>query len=209
MCPGVGPSRRADVVRAGFEGDEQSARRSLVAADPRARSLALSALVRMGRATEADVAVALGDADPVVRRRGLQLLPRAAIAPGRVPDLLAHLPDADDRVTEMAGFAAGELVEVGPDVVAALAAVATTHDDALCRESAVAALGAIGDPAGLPAVLAATSDRANVRRRAALALAAFEGDEVEEALARLATDRDLQVRQAAEDLLAISEGTEL
>jgi HEAT repeat protein len=58
-------------------------------------------------------------------------------------------------------------------------------------------------------VLEATTDRANVRRRATLALAAFDGDEVEAALARLATDRDLQVRQAAEDLLAVTEGTEL
>ena len=209
MCPGVEPSRRVDVVRAGFEGDEESARSSLFAADPRERALALSALVRMGRATGADVAAGLADADPVVRRRSLQLLPRAGLAPDDQPDLLAHLPDPDDRVTEMAAFAAGELVDVEPEVVAAVAALATTHHDALCRESAVAALGAIGDPAGLPAVLDATSDRANVRRRAALALAAFEGDEVEAALGRLVTDRDLQVRQAAEDLLAVTDGTEL
>jgi uncharacterized membrane protein len=36
-----------------------------------------------------------------------------------------------------------------------------------------------------------------------LALAAFDGPEVTEALERLAQDRDLQVRQAAEDQLAI------
>ena len=64
----------------------------------------------------------------------------------------------------------------------------------------MAALGAIGDESGLPAILAATRDRATVRRRAVLALAAFTGPEVEEALERAATDRDLQVRQAAEDL---------
>jgi HEAT repeat protein len=50
------------------------------------------------------------------------------------------------------------------------------------------------------AVLAATRDKATVRRRAVLALAAFDGPEVDEALARAATDRDWQVRQAAEDL---------
>jgi HEAT repeat protein len=196
-------------VRAGFAGDEPAARSSLVAEDPRERTLALSALVRMGRATAADLAAALGDHDPTVRRRALQLLPRAALDRDDRPDLLPHLPDPDDRVTEMAAFAAGELVDVGDDVVAALAAVATGHEDALCRESAVAALGAVGDPAGRAAVLEATTDRANVRRRATLALAAFEGEEVEAALARLATDRDLQVRQAAEDLLAVTEGTEL
>jgi HEAT repeat protein len=85
-------------------------------------------------------------------------------------------------------------------VVAVLAALATGHDDALVREAAVAALGAIGDDAGLPAILAATADKATVRRRAVLALAPFEGDEVDAALARAREDRDWQVRQAGEDL---------
>jgi HEAT repeat protein len=79
--------------------------------------------------------------------------------------------------------------------------VATGHDDLLCRESAVASLGSIGDPRGLPAVLAATRDKPAVRRRAVLALAPFEGTEVEAALERARNDRDRQVRQAAEDLL--------
>ncbi|MDA8283480.1 MAG: HEAT repeat domain-containing protein, partial [Actinomycetota bacterium] len=65
-----------------------------------------------------------------------------------------------------------------------------------------AALGSIGDPAGLPAVLAATADKPAVRRRAVLALAPFEGPDVEAALRRAQEDRDWQVRQAAEDLLA-------
>jgi HEAT repeat protein len=64
----------------------------------------------------------------------------------------------------------------------------------------VAALGAIGDPAGLPAVLAATRDRPAVRRRAVLALAPFDGPDVDAALERALTDRDWQVRQAAEDV---------
>ena len=49
-------------------------------------------------------------------------------------------------------------------------------------------------------MLAATRDRAAVRRRAVIALAAFEGPEVDAALDRALTDRDWQVRQAAEDL---------
>jgi len=65
----------------------------------------------------------------------------------------------------------------------------------------VAALGALGDPTGLSAVLAATTDKPAVRRRAVLALAAFDGPEVEAALRRALGDRDRQVRQAAEDLL--------
>ncbi len=74
------------------------------------------------------------------------------------------------------------------------------HDDALVREAAVAALGAIGDEDGLPAILAALDDKATVRRRAVFALAPFEGAEVDAALQRAREDRDWQVRQAAEDL---------
>jgi hypothetical protein len=39
-----------------------------------------------------------------------------------------------------------------------------------------------------------------VRRRAVLALAPFEGPDVDAALARARDDRDWQVRQAAEDV---------
>lgn len=84
-----------------------------------------------------------------------------------------------------------------------LAALATEADDTLVRESAVAALGAIGDPAGLAAILAATRDKATVRRRAVIALAPFEGPEVDEAYERALGDRDWQVRQAAEDLTGL------
>ena len=69
------------------------------------------------------------------------------------------------------------------------------------REAAVAALGALGDPEGLPAVLAACSDKPAIRRRAVLALAAFDGPEVDAALHAAQTDKDWQTRQAAEDLL--------
>ena len=84
-----------------------------------------------------------------------------------------------------------------------LASAGSGHSDPLCREAAVAALGAIGDPAGLPAVLAALEDKPAVRRRAAVALAAFDGPDVESALRRCLDDRDWQVRQVAEDLLAV------
>ena len=79
-------------------------------------------------------------------------------------------------------------------MVARLGDLAIGHDDALVREAAVAALGAIGDPAGIPAILAATGDKATVRRRAIIALAPFDGPEVDEALARASVDRDWQVR---------------
>jgi HEAT repeat protein len=91
--------------------------------------------------------------------------------------------------------------------VAALAAAATGHRDALVRESAVAALGAIGHPAGLDAVLAGTTDSPAVRRRAVIALVAFLGlPGVTEALEHAAGDRDWQVRQAAAVLTADDSG---
>ena len=64
--------------------------------------------------------------------------------------LVALLDDADVTVVEAAAWALGETVTAPPRArtpVAALAAVVTDHDDALAREAAVAALGAIGDPA--------------------------------------------------------------
>ena len=105
-------------------------------------------------------------------------------------------------MVEVAAFALGER-EDGAAAVAALSTCTTSHADSLCRESAVAALGSIGHPDGLGAVLAACEDRAPVRRRAVIALAAFDGPEVTAALTARLDDRDLQVRQSAEDLLAI------
>ena len=71
----------------------------------------------------------------------------------------------------------------------------------MVREAAIAALGAIGDERGLPAILAGCADKPAIRRRAVLALAPFAGPEVDAALAGALVDRDWQVRQAAEDLL--------
>jgi HEAT repeat protein len=110
------------------------------------------------------------------------------------------LGDPEPAVVEVAAWALGERGAQAADAVDRLSAVALGHDDALCREAAVAALGAIGDPRGLATVLAAAGDRPPVRRRAVIALAAFEGPEVDAALARALDDRDWQVRQAAEDL---------
>jgi HEAT repeat protein len=75
-----------------------------------------------------------------------------------------------------------------------------TAGDALVREACAAALGAIGDPRGLPTILHACTDKPAVRRRAVLALAPFDGDEVDAALQAALADRDWQVRQAAEDV---------
>ena len=69
------------------------------------------------------------------------------------------------------------------------------------REASVAAVGASGDERGLTAILKAGDDKPTGRRRAVLALAPFDGDEVKAALTKALDDRDWQVRQAAEDLL--------
>jgi HEAT repeat protein len=107
-------------------------------------------------------------------------------------------------VVEMTAWALGERGEhAAVDALAAVASVGSGHPDPLCREAAVAALGAIGDEAGLATVIGALDDKPAVRRRAAVALAAFEGPEVEAALRRCLDDRDWQVRQVAEDLLAV------
>ena len=68
------------------------------------------------------------------------------------------------------------------------------------REAAVAALGAIGDERGLAAILHGTTDKPAIRRRAVIALTPFDGPEVDAALERALSDRDWQVRQAAEEL---------
>jgi len=90
---------------------------------------------------------------------------------------------------------------VSAGAVFALSTVARQHVDPLAREAAVAALGSLSDPAGLPALLAACRDKPAVRRRAVLALAPFDGPDVDAALHAALADRDWQVRQAAEDLL--------
>ena len=191
----VDRSRRRAAAVAGHAGDVAGARALLADADPAVRATALGALGRLGQAGAAEVSAALADHSPEVRRRACRVaIPVAGV------DLVPMLGDADAGVVEVAAWALGERAEAAGDVVARLSAVAAGHEDALCREAAVAALGAIGDEGGLPAVLAATADKPAIRRRAVIALAAFEGPDVDAALERALTDRDWQVRQAAEDL---------
>ncbi|HMQ28880.1 MAG TPA: HEAT repeat domain-containing protein [Acidimicrobiales bacterium] len=193
-------NRRREAALAGHTGDEATARALAGDPEPGTRATALGALGRLGALTADDLRAALDDPDPGVRRRAAEEV--AAHDAGPAVSLLPALADPDPTVVEVAAWASGEREPPEPGVVTALCRIATDHDDALCREAAVAALGAIGDAAALPTILAATADKATVRRRAVIALAPFEGPEVDAALARALTDRDWQVRQAAEDLLA-------
>ena len=160
------------------------------------RATALGALARMGRLSGGALLAALDHPDPRLRRRAAELAAGCAEV-----DLVPVLDDPDPFVAEAAAWALGERPDHDERVVGALAAVAHEHGDPLCREAAVAALGALEDERGLPAILAATTDKPAVRRRAVIALAPFEGPEVDAALHRALDDRDWQVRQAAEDLL--------
>jgi HEAT repeat protein len=191
--------RRRQAALAGHAGDEAGARAWLADPDGPVRATALNALARMEALTPADVDAALADADPAVRRRACEV---AARLPWPATDLVPSLADPDGGVAEMAAWALGEQQRDDAAALDALIAMAGSHDDALCREAAVAALGAISHERGLPAILAATKDKPAVRRRAVLALAPFEGPEVDAALRAALEDRDWQVRQAAEDLLA-------
>jgi HEAT repeat protein len=185
-----------DVAAAGHSGDEATARAASTSDDPATRELALGALDRLGVLRDDEVRAALADPAVGVRRRAVTIAARRAGV-----DLLGALDDPAPTVVETAAWACGERDSTPSAVLDRLIALAGASDDALVREAAVAALGAIGDERGLPAILAACADKPAVRRRAVLALAPFDGPEVDAALQTALTDRDWQVRQAAEDLL--------
>lgn len=191
-------ARRSDARRraaiAGHTGEGHVARELVDHEDPTVRSSALHALERLGKMNAALVREGLVDPHPEVRRRALSL----SISFPEI-EIVSLLHDSDDSVVEQCAWACGER-DAQPRVVETLSQIASEHPDNLCREAAVAALGAIGEVAGLPAILAAMNDIATVRRRAVIALAPFEGPEVDDALERALGDRDWQVRQAAEDL---------
>lgn len=193
-------ARRA-VVIAGHEGDETAARSALDHPAAPVRHAAIGALERITALTATDLLAGIADQDPSVRMRAAEA---AAASGDRIPagtvGLLALLDDPEPTVVEVAAWAIGERLPAEVGAVEHLSRLATGHTDALVRESAVAALGSLGDPAGLEAVLAATEDKAAVRRRAVVALAAFDGPDVDRALQTALGDRDWQVRQIAEDL---------
>jgi HEAT repeat protein len=190
--------RWREVVEAGHRGGDEAidlVRAALADADGEVRELALGALDRLGQLSDDALVATLADPSAPVRRRAVEL---AAKRPAI--DLLSTLHDPDPIVLEHAAWACGEHEVVSDAVLDRLIELAGASEVPLVREAAVAALGAIGDERGLPAIIAGCSDQPTVRRRAVLALAPFEGDEVEATVDRALIDRDWQVRQAAEDL---------
>jgi len=188
------PGQRAVAV-AGHTGDTTTALAGWRSPDPAVRAVAIGALERLGELDDATLGDALLDPDVSVRRRAAEVA-----ATHRSVDLLASLHDPDDRVIEVAAWACGEHESRRDAIVERLVDLAGAATDPLVRESAVAALGAIGDERGLAAIITACDDKPAVRRRAVLALAPFDGDEVDTTIERALVDRDWQVRQAAEDL---------
>lgn len=147
---------------------------------------------------EAQLLAQLVDPDPTVRCWAASLAGRSAPS-AVVRARLVSLLDDVEPVAEMAAYSLGEQGDAADDVVEGLARMARHHPADRCREAAVAALGALG--AGLPTILAASQDPCVVvRRRAVLALAPFDGPEVDEALQRASRDDDPDVRRAATDL---------
>ena len=195
----AGVELRKDLIQKARQGDLALAREAFTNPDPRVRASSIAVLSENKELDDELVTVALADIHPTVRAS----LARAACSNKAVP-IVRLLNDQDSRVVEVACWAAGEREESEDVVVEMLSTIALDHDDALCRESAVAALGAIGDSRGLESILQATQDIATVRRRAVIALAPFEGQAVSDALEVALTDRDWQVRQAAEDILGFT-----
>ena len=190
-----GIERRQQLVQLAREGDLSLARDLCGDGDPRVRASSIAVLSENDALDESLIALGLSDPNPLVR----MTVARAAAQNSSI-SVLELLNDEDSSVVEIACWAAGEQTEHNDSLIEALSAIALEHEDALCRESAVAALGALGDARGLESILKATKDIATVRRRAVIALAPFEGQAVTDALQLALSDRDWQVRQAAEDL---------
>ena len=205
------PRRRRAAVIAGHRSDGE-AEASVLArdGDPSVRAAALGALARLHAIDDDQWHTSIADdPDPAVRRRACELVGRWATQRSEgepvvtlVGLLIGALGDDAPAVTEAAAWALGEFAQRAATALGPLSAVATGHDDPLCREAAVAALGTLDEPGALTVVLGALDDKPAIRRRAAIALAAFDDPAATEGLRRCLEDRDWQVRQAAEVLLA-------
>jgi len=196
---GVGES----FVRATYLDNEESrtiVRRGLSDPSARYRSLALRAGAAHDWITPSQWRDALGDRDPDVRREAATLLARRDVD-DEVLNLLITLSGDDDAlVADAAIFALGE--HAYRPAVERLMEIVRGHDDARCRESAVGALGSIGDDRAREVLVGALEDKPAVRRRVIVALSNFEGPDIEAALDRAAQDRDWQVRAAVDQLRA-------
>lgn len=208
------PLTLRSVAEAGYTSDIALIERAAADTSPEIRRAALGSFHRSKRLTHIEVLNALRDPAMTVRRRAAELSPRPAIKGRARSEVLVQLGvclGQESEVAEMAAFAIGEIGSQTTDesqetmlgieqaTLDLLIDQAQHHADAICREQAVASLGAMHT--GKDVILGALKDKATVRRRAVIALAPFEGDDIDAALHAALEDRDWQVRQAAEDLL--------
>ena len=189
------------LVQASFEPASENTgllRGALSHEHPRARVLAMRGLARRSELTSNEWETLVTDSDPEVRRETLAeigTLGKSPVASGR---LVSLLHDEDSLVAEAAAFAIGECGVLEGE--AGLQAMLAQHEDARCRETAVVSLGLLSRDSSRQAIIDALSDKPTVRRRAIVALASFEGKDIDDALDVAATDRDWQVRSAVEQL---------
>ena len=162
------------------------------------RRLAISVCVASGLTDRSIVAISRRlavDEDGAGRAMAAEALGGAGES--AIPDLDRAQSDDDSRVVESVATAYGEL-RAG-SAVPWLIDVATGDGERSGREAAVAALGAIGDEAALPALLGLVAKAPpQVRRRAVVALTVFDDPAVEPAIRDAARDRNPSVREAAE-----------
>ena len=187
---------RFAVIQSGFNGDVATATAGLSSQHSDVRASALRSLHRLNELASEQLQIAIADTASEVRRTAAEFA-----APFHDVSIHHLIDDADVFVAEMAAWSLGERMPVTDDELQQLIDRATTHDEPVVREACAAALGSIGDERGLPAILIACTDKPAVRRRAVLALAPFDGDEVDAALQKALEDRDWQVRQNAEILV--------
>jgi HEAT repeat protein len=191
--------RHIDVLSAGHNGDEPTARTGLVDSAPHIRAGALEALQRLGALSDSDLIAAMDDDATEVRRRCGELLSRT-FRPALRASLATALHDPEPDVVEAAATALGEDSDIDDETLDLLHNLTANHDDPLCRESAIAALGSLGKTRSLDHILAAMADKPNVRRRAVLALTPYDDPRADQAMNDALEDKDRQVRTLAAEL---------
>lgn len=186
---------RQRIIELSLNGEFQLVTEYLEHPEPDVRATALRVLDNEGKLEKGMVERSLSDSAFKVRNALAYLISRNRDIPA-----MKFLLDEDAEIVEVACWGIGERGDASAEVLDVLQSITESHSDSLCRESAVAALGALGNRDTLGSILKAVEDIATVRRRAVLALAPFDGPEVELAIAKALEDRDWQVRQAAEDI---------
>ena len=186
---------RQRIIELSLNGEFQLVTEYLEHPEPDVRATALRVLDNVGKLEKGIVERSLSDSAFKVRSALAYLLSTNRDIPA-----MKFLLDEDAEIVEVACWGIGERGDASAKILDVLQSITESHSDSLCRESAVAALGALGNRDALGSILKAVEDIATVRRRAVLALAPFDGPEVELAIAKALEDRDWQVRQAAEDI---------